>query len=346
MRLGLVGYAKGGRYFHAPYIAAAPGVEFVGVVTRDEGRRADVAADFPGLPVFDALEDVVAAGADTVTITTPPATRRELVLRALAAGANVIADKPFAPSAAAAQELVDAAAHAARALNVFHNRRWDADVATVAALLAERAVGTPWRVESRFDLDEPEGLEAGPDGGLLRDLGTHLVDQLTWLLGPVVRVFAQVASVQLAAGITDAAFAVELTHASGVRSRASATKLNHNVEREWRVYGSAGSYISRGSDVQTAAIFAGRRPAVEGASWGYEDESRWGVLATSSGQTRVPSRRGNYADFYAQFAAALRGDAAFPVPGEEGVRTLAVLDAARLSALEGRVVEVPASPRR
>ena len=54
----------------------------------------------------------------------------------------------------------------------------------------------------------------------------------------------------------------------------------------------------------------------------------------------MPSERGAYQDYYAQFAAALRGDAAFPVPAEEALGTIEVLDAARLSALEGRVVTI------
>ena len=45
VRFGLVGYGFGGRYFHAPLLAAAPGVEFLGVVTTSEERRALVAAD-------------------------------------------------------------------------------------------------------------------------------------------------------------------------------------------------------------------------------------------------------------------------------------------------------------
>lgn len=340
MRLGLVGYGKGGRYFHAPFIEAAEGVEFVGVVTTNPQRRAEVAADFPGMPVFDTLEALIDAGVDAVTITTPPQTRRELVLRALERGVHVVADKPFAPSAAAAQELVDAASAAGRALNVFHNRRWDADLRTLQGVIDSGELGEIWRVEARFELDEPETLDAGPTGGLLRDLGTHLVDQMQWLLGPVTSVYTHLDWIDLPAGRTDAAFSIVLNHASGTQSRVTATKVNHHAEKELRAYGSGGSYIAHSTDVQAQAVFAGRRPVDEGKAWGHEDESRWGVLSTASGARAVPSARGAYQDYYTQFAAAVRGEAQFPVPGEEGVATLAVLDAARVSAAENRVVDV------
>ena len=54
----------------------------------------------------------------------------------------------------------------------------------------------------------------------------------------------------------------------------------------------------------------------------------------------MPSEQGAYQDYYSQFAAALRGDAHFPVPAEEAVHTLDVLDAARTSAAENRVVDL------
>ena len=112
------------------------------------------------------------------------------------------------------------------------------------------------RVESRFDLDEPGGLDPGPHGGLLRDLGAHLVDQLLDLLGPVRTVRASLELLPTEGGPADAGFLLTLEHASGVRSHASATKCNRAIEKELRAYGSEGSFLSRSTDAQTAAIFA------------------------------------------------------------------------------------------
>lgn len=340
LRLGLVGYGVGGRFFHAPFMEAAEGVELVGVVTRDPERRALVASELPGVPTYDSLASLLEAGVDAVTITTPPATRRELVLEAIGAGAHVVADKPFAPSARDALELVAAAREAGVVLNVFHNRRWDADVRTLAAVVSGGRLGELWRVHSRFDLDQPHLLEPGPKGGLLRDLGSHLVDQMLWLLGPALSVTAHLDWVDLPEGPTDAGFVVDLLHGNGVRSVVESSKLNHLHHRELRAYGRAGSYRATSSDVQAQAIFAGSRPSRDLAGWGFDDPQRWGVLATEAGEERVPSEQGRYHDFYAQFAVAVRGDAPGPVPATEGIETLAVLDAARVSAAEGRTVTV------
>jgi predicted dehydrogenase len=340
MRVGVVGYGSGGQNFHTPFIDAADDVELVGVVTRSPRRQAAVSRDWPGVPTFDSLTDLLAAGVDAVTISTPPATRRELVQEAVAAGVHVIADKPFAPTASAALELEKAAAAAGVMLSVYHNRRWDADILTLRSVVATGRLGELWRVHSRFDLDDPATLEAGPYGGLLRDIGSHVVDQMLWLLGPVTAVTARLDWVDLPEGRTDAGFFISLRHASGVQSYVESTKINRVAVRELRAYGSDGSYRFQGTDVQAQSIFSGRRPAAERETWGFEPEDHWGVLATAAGEERVPSEQGRYHDLYTQFAAAARGDAPQPVPAAEGIRTLAVLDAARDSDRRGCTVEL------
>ena len=340
MRIGLVGYGTGGRHFHAPFIEAAEGAELAGVVTRSAERRALVAKDWPGVPTYNSLAEMLEAGVDAVTITTPPTTRRELVLEAVAGGVHVIADKPFAPTADDARELERAAADAGVLLTVFHNRRWDADIRTLARVVESAELGHLWRVHSRFDLDDPATLESGPGGGLLRDLGSHVVDQMLWLLGDVRTVNARLDYVDLPDGRTDASFAIGLSHTSGVQSYVESSKINHLAVRELRAYGESGSYRATGTDVQAQAIFAGRKPADDLQGWGYDAEEHWGVLATAAGDRRVRSEQGRYHDLYTQFAAAAQGSGPQPVPSAEGIRTLAVLDAARLSAKEARSVDV------
>ena len=312
------------------------------MVTRSPVRRAEVEQDWPGVPVFDSLGAMLASGVDAVTITTPPETRRELVLEALAAGVHVMADKPFAPTAEVGRELASAAESAGVLLSVFHNRRWDADIRTLATVIEKGRLGELWRVHSRFDLDDPATLEAGPGGGLLRDLGSHLVDQMIWLLGDVHGVNAHLDWMELPEGPTDAGFCIELEHTSGVRTHVEASKVNHIEARELRAYGSEGSYRALGTDVQAQAIFAGRRPVDDLEEWGYEEPGLWGLLSTAAGEVSVPSEQGRYHDLYTAFAAAIRGDGRQPVPAQDAVRTLAVLDAARLSAERGTSVEVPA----
>jgi predicted dehydrogenase len=283
---------------------------------------------------------IEAGGIDAVTITTPPATRRELVLEALDAGLHVVADKPFAPTAEGGLQLDAAAKRKGLVLGVYHNRRLDADIQTLRKVIAGGRLGRLWRVHSRMDFDDPATLEAGPTGGLLRDLGSHLVDQMLWLLGPVTSVDAQLDFVDLPAGRTDASFTMTLRHESGTHSHVSASKLNRLSVREFRAYGDGGSYVASGTDVQAQAIFAGKRPADDLEGWGYDRKEFWGTLRTASGEELVPSEQGRYHDYYEAFASAVLKGGLPPVTAEEAVHTLVVLDAARESAMKGRTIDI------
>lgn len=338
IRLGLVGYGVGGQYFHSPYIQASSGAELVGIVARSADRVAAANADHPGVPVYASLGELIDAGVDAVAISTPPQTRRELVLEAVGRGIHVIADKPFAPSAADGLELTDAAAAAGALLNVFHNRRFDTDIVTAHALIAAGELGRVTRLDLRCDQDDPATLEGGPEGGLLRDLGSHVVDQALSLLGPARYVSAQLDWRNLPAGLTDTGFAITIEHEGGAHSHVSSSKINRLSSRELRVHGERGSYVSDYSDVQIDALRAGTSPVGARSTWGFEAAERWGTLATDAGTRRIPSLRGDYAALYDEFAAAVESGGPGPVPAAEGVAVLAVLDAARESAAEHRTI--------
>jgi predicted dehydrogenase len=317
--------------FHAPFIDAATGIELAGVVTRSPTRQRELRSDFPDVPCFESVAELLASGIESVTITTPPQTRRELVLQAIEAGLHVVADKPFAPEADTAFELVEAARAADVILSVFHNRRYDADVRTLRSVFDAGSLGKIWRLHSRFDLNLPDTLDGGVAGGLLRDTGAHLVDQALWLLGDVSSVSATLDWVERAGERIDAGFVVTLRHTSGAISYLSSSKLNRVTARTLLAYGEFGSYEASGTDVQFADLLLGKRPQDDRAAWGFEDESNWGFLRDGEGTHAVPSEQGAYFHFYERFAAAVRGLATPPTPGTEAIRTLEILDAARLS---------------
>lgn len=345
VRIGIVGFGNGGNFFHAPFIEAAEGVELAGVVARSEKNRATLAERFPGVPVYDSLAHLAEGeragkGLDAVTITTPPATRHDLVLEAIGLGLAVVADKPFAPDPTGARELEQAAERAGITLSVYQNRRWDSDFVTLQRLVEEGRLGRVTRFHSRMDHARGSAPKGGPAGGVLHDLGTHLIDQAVRLFGPVTRVYATLDWIDAPGGETDAAFVVSLTHDSGVVSNVSSTKLNHYNERELRVYGERGTYVSRSTDVQASAATTGGRPASDRAAWGYEPESAWGTLFTADRPQTVPSEQGDYTRYYEQFARAVRGEGPLPVTPAEATHVLAVIDAAIRSARSGEAIDV------
>lgn len=341
VRIGLVGYGFGGRYFHAPLIAGVPGCVLAGVVTRSATRRAEVAEAHPDVPVFDTVAELVESGVDAITVCTPAATHTAVTDDVVQRGIPVVCDKPFAMDAEAARHTVELAERAGVLLTAYQNRRWDSDLLTVRRLLEAGELGEVRRFESAFErwADDPKPPAAG--GGLLRDFGSHLVDQALQLFGPVHQVYAD--THELEPELEDD-FQLMLAHDSGVHSRLSGAWRQGAPAPRIRLSGSEGSFVvSTPMDGQEQALIAGRTPAGEGGDWGREPESAWGSLGRGEQRRAVPSERGRWDLFYAQFAGAVRGEGPVPVDPWDAVATATVLDAARRSAAEGRSVDVPPS---
>ncbi|CAH0226526.1 Gfo/Idh/MocA family protein [Plantibacter cousiniae (nom. nud.)] len=338
MRLGLVGYGFGGRTFHAPFVAALGEGVLAGVVTRSAARRAELAVDHPGVPVYDTVDDLLAAGVDIVTISTPPSGRLDIAKRVIDAGVPVIVDKPMASSIAEARELVAYAADRGVLLSVFQNRRWDSEARTLQAIVRSGAVGDIRLVENVLDRWEPRATGDGSGGGQLLDLGSHTVDQVRDALGPVERVFATID--RRPGDEYEYAFDLLLEHQGGIRSMVASDVLQPDGRPRLRVTGSTGTVTVRGLDLQTDQVLAGLRPADHG--WGVEPHERWGTLTTTAGEQRpYPRADGRWQDFYAGVREAIdTGSGVLPVAVEGSLATFAILEAARRSAELGTWVHV------
>jgi scyllo-inositol 2-dehydrogenase (NADP+) len=342
MRVALIGYGVGGAVFHAPLIATTPGLELAAVVTRDPGRQAAVRERYPTTRVLDDVATVWAEADrfDAVVIATPNAAHLPLGLAAIEAGLAVVVDKPLALTAADGQRLLDAAHEAEVLLTVFHNRRFDGDLLTLQRLVAEEAVGPVHRFESRFERWRPAPRPGGwreaeppaTGGGLLLDLGSHLVDQAVVLFGRPSRVYAEVDVRRDGVRGDDDVF-VALEHAHGVRSHLWASAVAAHLGPRFRVLGSRGAYVKQGLDGQEEALRAGATPADEG--FGIEAPETYGHLDLGEGPHPIPTDRGDYLRFYVELAAALRGDAPVPVAPGDAVAVLRILEAARSSAATG-----------
>ena len=334
VRIGLVGYGKGGRFFHAPLIAAAAGCELAGVVTRSAQRRSDLERDHPGTAAYDDLAQLASAGADAIAISTPADTHVPLVLEAVSLGLPVVCDKPFALESAAARRALGEAERAGVPLTVYQNRRYDADFRTVRAVIGSGELGRVTRFESRMEQDTPAGGIPDSGGGILLDLGAHLADQALLLFGPVTSVYAELDD----AGGRPGRFFVALRHAGGVVSHLAGDLLLHGVPGlRFRVLGTTASYDVDAFDGQADELLAGGSPATDTA-WGMVPRERWGRLHTGHTTSPWPSERGDWTGFYTSFARAVHGRGALPVDPWDAVAGLEVLEAAQRSAAAGRVV--------
>ncbi len=346
VRVGLVGFGLGGAVFHAPLIEATPALSLDAIVTANPERASQAAERYPSarvLPDVDALF-ASADALDLVVVATPNRSHAPIALRAIEAGLHVVLDKPIAPSSADARRIADAAAARGVLLTVFQNRRLDGDFLTVRRLIDEGALGPVARFESRFerwvpavqggwrDLGDPE-----EGGGMLLDLGAHLVDQAIRLFGPPSHVYGEVHARRPGAEVDDDAF-VALTHRDGVRSHLWMGLVAGSLGPRFRLLGLGGAYEKHGLDPQEEQLAAGIPPG--DPAYGVEPTEAWGALVRGSEREPVPTEPGDYPRFYADVAAAIEAGSAPPVDPGDAILALEVLEAARRSSASGTVVEL------
>jgi predicted dehydrogenase len=347
LRAGLVGFGFAGQTFHAPVLSAVQGLQLAAVASSQPHK---VHADWPGV---DVVPDVAAllgrADVDLVVIAAPNAQHHPLAREALAAGKHVVVDKPFTLDAAQARELAELAQRKGRLLSVYQNRRFDSDFLTLQELLASGELGRPVYFESHFDRFRPQVRERWreqpvPGAGLWVDLGSHLVDQ-------AVRLFGRPDTLQLdTAALRDGALVEDYFHAvlryeSGthapLRVVLHATTLAAHAAPRYIVHGTRASYVKKGVDPQEDALRAGGRPGGEG--WGADMLDGELTVPADDGDAsirKVPTLPGNYVAYYAAVRDAILGRGPNPVPPEQAVELMELLDLGRQSAAEGRALAV------
>jgi scyllo-inositol 2-dehydrogenase (NADP+) len=324
-----------------------PGLELASIVTSNPGRIAEARSAHPGAAILASSDELLGAAGehDLVVVAAPNRHHASLGLAAIESGLHVVIDKPLAVTADEGRRLVEAAASRGVVASVFHNRRWDGDFLTLRRLLERGELGELLRLESRFERWRPE-VDAGkwreggtPEdaGGVLFDLGPHVIDQALVLLGPARSVYAEVRTVRPGAEVDDDFF-VALEHESGARSHLWGSMVAAQPGPRFRALGTRAAYVKRGLDVQEAALRDGVDP--RDAGFGEEPPESWGTLGADDSHEPVETAPGRYIEFYEGMERAVREDSEPPVSLEAGVATLEIIEAARRSSAERTVIEL------
>jgi predicted dehydrogenase len=327
LNVALVGYGFVGKVFHAPLIAATPGLMLHAIVSR---QAAAIAAEYPSTRVYPELTDALSDPAvDLVVIATPNALHAPQAHAALAAGKHVVVDKPFTVTVDEAEALLSHADRAQRLLSVFHNRRWDSDFLTLRGLIADTALGEITQFESHFDRFRPEVRDRWrerdePGSGLWYDLGPHLLDQALQLFGEPLGITTDIAKQRDGAQSDDFFHAVLRYPRNRVILHASTLVIAN--ELRFAVHGTAGSFVKQGLDTQEDALKAGRTPG--DAGWG--QDAREGVLTQMRGEhavsRAVPAIPGDYRAFYAGVRDAITVGTPNPVPAEQALAVMRLIE--------------------
>jgi scyllo-inositol 2-dehydrogenase (NADP+) len=351
LRVAIIGYGLAGAVFHAPLVAATPGMAVAAVVTTNPERQAQARHDFPQATILGSVDEIWnnAQDYDLVVVASPNRYHAEQGIAAMQAGLPVVIDKPLAPNAIQAQGLIAVSQKTGVPFTCFQNRRWDGDFLTVRKLINSGLLGPITRFESRFEryraTPKPgawrELSDPAEAGGLLFDLGSHLIDQAMQLFGRPERVYAEMPLRRPGAQVDDDTF-VALQFSNGVNAHLWMSSVAVEPAPRFLVRGLSGTFTKYGLDPQEDKLREGRRPGQYG--WGADSLEYWGKLvADASGiaiNSKIETELGAYETFYASVRDALRDQAPMPVDPADVVNTLHVIEAAQRSAQMGNVVAI------
>jgi predicted dehydrogenase len=252
--VGVVGVGHLGRH-HARLYASLPGVRLVAVADRDLDRAKAIAAEFGCEAVDDAAKLVGRVTAASVA--TPTLHHRSAAEILLAGGADVLIEKPIAPTLEDADAILATAQRHGRLVMVGHTERFNPAMATLA-----RAVDAPRFVE----IHRLAGFSArSTDVDVILDLMIHDLDLLLWFDGsePLSVDAVGVAALTDKVDIANA----RIRFASGCVANVTASRISAEKLRRMRIFQSR-TYIACDTGEKKVeryrlVIGSDRKPAIE-----------------------------------------------------------------------------------
>jgi scyllo-inositol 2-dehydrogenase (NADP+) len=339
INVGLIGFGLAGRAFHAPVIHAVPGMRLAAIVQRSGNEAAEL---YPDARIVRSVEELLAISEiQLAVIATPNDSHYPIAQQCLAAGRDVVVDKPLTPTLEEALELVAFAQECGRLLTVYQNRRYDGDFQAVQQLVAGGKLGRLVRFESNYDRFRPQ-LKAnawrersGPGTGILFDLAPHLIDHALLLFGLPQAITADI-RLERKHAVADDSFDLTLHYSGGLRAVLRATMLAAVTRPRFILHGTGGAYVKHAFDVQEPKLRAGRIPWNETPSKAEQEENS-GVLTLvnadgTTTQQLVPPAPSDYRSYYTNVRDVLLGTAAPAVTPQHAVNVMRILELARESS--------------
>ena len=332
-----------GRVFHAPFLELHEGFELTGSWERSKKL---IQQDYPQVKSYSSIEELLADDIELVIVNTPVETHYEYAKKVLLAGKHALVEKSFTTTAAEAVELLAIAKEKGLKLTVYQNRRWDSDFKTVKQVVDQNLLGDIVEAEFHFDRYNPnlspkthkETVNAG--AGVLKDLGSHIIDQALYLFGYPKAVHADIRATR-EHSLVDDWFDLSLYYPDK-RVRLKAGFFVREAIPAYVVHGKKGSFLKQRGDIQEDMLKTGEKPNLD--SWGTEPAEKEGLLHTEINgeevRKTIPTLQGNYYELFDGVYKAIAEDKEEPVRAEDGIKTMKIIDAAIASSEQKRIIEL------
>lgn len=338
----LLSFGMSGQVFHAPFIDLHPGFKLMGSWERSTKKIGEV---YSRIKSYGSLEAVINdEEVDIVIVNTPTYTHFDYAKKALEAGKHIVVEKAFTATAKEAKYLSELAQSKGLKLSVFQNRRWDSDFKTVKSVVEQELIGDVVEATITFarynpDLSPKTHKEKPSSGaGIIKDLGSHVIDQALYLFGMPEYIFGDIAITRQASEVDDY-FDILLTYADK-RVHVRGGYFFREPTPSYIFHGKRGSFLKSRSDVQEDQLKAGMKP--NDPNYGIEPVEEQGLLHTElEGQIvrkKIKTLPGDYKMFYEGVYQSITKNLPEPVTAGDGINCMKVIDAAFQSSREKRMI--------
>ena len=342
-KLAIAGYGLVGRR-HRDAIAQCPTAQLSAVIDPSAEGRALATND--GTEAFETLEAFLEnPGVEGIIIATPNVLHVDQALACIRAGLHVLVEKPIATRACEAEALIDAAITAGRALLVGHHRRHNPLIQRAKSLIEQGEIGSIRALQAMCWFYKPdEYFEAAewrkrPGAGPISVNLVHDVDLIRYLCGEVISVRALARPSARGYDNEDIASAL-LEFDEGAIATIT---VSDSIVAPWSWELTSGEYPIYPKTAENCYLIGGSHGAMSVPDlrvWSYADGERnwWSAI---SSEVKACAATDPLVNQIENFVSVIAGTAAPVVTGEEGLRTLQVVEAIQQSAATGEVVHLP-----
>ncbi|SHI29130.1 Gfo/Idh/MocA family protein [Wenxinia saemankumensis] len=309
----------------------------VAICDRDPARLAEAGDTFGIAARYDDAARMLAEeDLDFVDIATTVGSHRALVELAADRGLHVICQKPLASSMDDARAMVAAVAAAGRTFMVHENFRWQSPIRAAIEAVRGGAIGTPFFARASFrsgyDVFSGQPYLATDERFIVQDLGIHVLDIARALMGDAVRITATMQRVNPAIRGEDVATML-LVHDGGATS---VVDCSYATRRQPETFPE--TLLEVDGEAGTLRLDAGYRLTVQTAE-GSETRDVTPRLADWAERPWFNIQE-SVASIQQHFVDCIEAGRAPETSGADNLSTLALVEAAYLSAAEGRSVDV------
>jgi len=339
IKTAVIGYGFSAKTFHIPFISSLLEFELTAISSSQVDA---VTTDWPNAKHYLSADDLLKnSDAELVIITAPNDVHFSLAKTALEQNKHVIIEKPFVTNVADGEELIALAAEKGLILSVYNNRRWDGDYLTVKKLIQDGRLGEVKSFESHFDRFRPEVRQRWREqsttgGGILFDLGPHLIDQTLQLFGVPDAITAQ--CLIMREGSTNIDYFNLVLHYSDKVATLHSDLYSAGPNKRFSVKGDQGSYEKQGLDPQEDRLKAGVLPTEP--CWADESVEQYGRLYSADSVEAVATQRGGYQHYFLTMADAIRSNSDAPVNAEDALWSIKLIELAMESSRLGKTLTI------